>query len=120
MSFSEDLISIIGDVMFNENGMTMYFDEIKKGHIKMFHLKSDNAPTGYINIEQQLSSIQENDFEPKIENVDGSWMKNAKKPKKIEYEICLQLPISKEDTESFTKGTFVMLMCSIHLDEKLH
>ncbi|CAC5361176.1 unnamed protein product [Mytilus coruscus] len=102
MSFSEDLI--VDDVMLNENRMDMHFDKNKDKSTKMFHLiSSEKTPTGNVYIERQVTPIQENDFEPKLETVENSWIKNIKKPKKIEHEICLTLPIGMQNTDISVK-----------------
>ncbi|XP_071180626.1 uncharacterized protein [Mytilus edulis] len=95
MTFSQDLL--VDDVMLNENQMDMYFDQRKEFSLKMFTLvATDELPRGYIFIEKQVTPKQENDFEPRIENVDSNWMKNIKKPPQFEFERCLTLPVGME------------------------
>ncbi|CAG2223395.1 unnamed protein product [Mytilus edulis] len=102
MVFSDDLI--VDDVMFSENRMPMYFEKNKDRSKKMFHLlSSEKTPKGHIYIERQVTPIQENDFEPKIETVESNWIKNRKKPRKIEYENCLTLPIGMQDSGSLVE-----------------
>lgn len=103
MVFSDDLI--VDDVMLSENRMPMYFDKNKDRSKKMFHLlSSEKTPKGHIYIERQVTPTQENDFEPKIETVESNWIKNNKKPRKIEYENCLTLPIGMQDSGSLVEG----------------
>lgn len=102
MVFSDDLI--VDDVMFSENRMPMYFEKNKDRSKKMFHLlSSEKTPKGHIYIERQVTPIQENDFEPKIETLESNWIKNRKKPRKIEYENCLTLPIGMQDSGSLVE-----------------